>query len=238
MVQALGFTGFSKWMVSTAAHTIVQSSISVLTGGDLGRSILVSFISSATGGLTSDISAAISSNANTQLLLSFGFGGMVGGVTDVIAGGDGWRGAVIGASITAFNHSLHSAEPGNSSTMDECNNCDAGGGNGGGVGAGVGAGLGTALKVGAKALLKRMGKKTLEALPKLDATGKVHGTLPRVKDFAKYSKDELKILLKELRMSVQKRIEVTSRMGRDRGHGQRQGAEQDLIKSLEKYLYK
>ncbi|MET7035709.1 MULTISPECIES: hypothetical protein [Elizabethkingia] len=35
---------------------------------------------------------------------------------------------------------------------------------------------------------------------------------------------------------ARRRIEVTSKMGRDRGHGQRQGAEQDLIKSLEKYL--
>ncbi len=75
-----------------------------------------------------------------------------------------------------------------------------------------------------------------KVLPSLDATGKVHGTLPKVKDLVKYSKEELEILLKELRQSVQKRIEVTSKMGRDRGHGQRQGAEQDLIKSLEKLL--
>lgn len=73
-------------------------------------------------------------------------------------------------------------------------------------------------------------------LPTLDATGKVHGSLPKVADFGKYSKDELRILLKELKQSVQKRIEVTSKMGKDRAHGQRQGAEQDLVKSLEKYL--
>ena len=62
--------------------------------------------------------------------------------------------------------------------------------------------------------------------------------LPKVAHFGKYSKDELQILLKELKQSVSKRIEVTSKMGRDRAHGQRQGAEQDLIKSLEKYLGK
>lgn len=83
---------------------------------------------------------------------------------------------------------------------------------------------------------ERNAAKAVKALPSLDATGKVHGTLPKVQDFGKYSKDELRILLKELKQSVQKRIEVTSKMGRDRGHGQRQGAEQDLIKSLEKYL--
>ena len=73
-------------------------------------------------------------------------------------------------------------------------------------------------------------------LPTLDATGKVHGTLPKVKDFVKYSKEELNILYGELIKSVQKRIKVTTKMGRDRGHGQRQGAEQDLIKSLENFL--
>ncbi|WPO83353.1 RHS repeat-associated core domain-containing protein [Chryseobacterium sp. JJR-5R] len=75
-------------------------------------------------------------------------------------------------------------------------------------------------------------------LPSLDATGKVHGTLPKVKDLINYSKEDLKILLKELKNSVQKRIEVTSQLGRDRPHGQRQGAEQDLIKSIEKHLGK
>jgi RHS repeat-associated protein len=78
--------------------------------------------------------------------------------------------------------------------------------------------------------------KVAPKLPSLDATGKVHGALPKVQDLAKYSKEELKILLKELKLSVQQRIKVTSRLGRDRGHGQRQGAEQDLIKSIEKYL--
>ena len=80
------------------------------------------------------------------------------------------------------------------------------------------------------------GAKLLEELPALDATGKVHGTLPKIKDLFKYSKDELKILRDELRVSVQKRIEVASRMGRDKAHGQRQGAEQELLKFLEKYL--
>jgi len=76
----------------------------------------------------------------------------------------------------------------------------------------------------------------LSQLPKLDATGKVHGVLPKIKDLGKYSKEEIKILYKELKLSVQRRIKVTSRMGRDRAHGQRQGAEQDLIKSIEKFL--
>ena len=73
-------------------------------------------------------------------------------------------------------------------------------------------------------------------LPTIDATGKVHGTLPKVKDLANYSREELRIFLQDLRQSVQKRIKVTSKLGRDRSHGQRQGAEQDLIKSIEKYL--
>ena len=73
-------------------------------------------------------------------------------------------------------------------------------------------------------------------LPSLDATGKVHGDLIDPKDFSKYSPDELKQLNKELKQSVQQRIKKTSELGSDKGHGQRQGAEQDLIKSIEKYL--
>ena len=57
-----------------------------------------------------------------------------------------------------------------------------------------------------------------------------------MKDLVRFSKDELKILVKELKQSVRQRIKVTSRLGRDRAHGQRQGAEQDLIKSIEKHL--
>lgn len=77
-----------------------------------------------------------------------------------------------------------------------------------------------------------------EELPALDVTGKVHGVLPKIKSLGKYSKDELEILLKELKQSVQRRIEEASRLGRDRAHGQRIGAEQDLIKAIEKRLKK
>jgi hypothetical protein len=80
------------------------------------------------------------------------------------------------------------------------------------------------------------GDEAADALTALDATGKVHGTLPKIKDLGRYSKEELEILYQELKQSVQQRIKVTSRLGRDRGHGQRQGAEQDLIKAIEKYL--
>ncbi|MCL9806905.1 hypothetical protein NAT51_15320 [Flavobacterium amniphilum] len=75
-------------------------------------------------------------------------------------------------------------------------------------------------------------------LPSIDRTGKVHGELISPKDFHKYSKEELEVLLNQLKASVQKRIKVTTKLGRDRAHGQRQGAEHDLIKSLEKYLSK
>lgn len=73
-------------------------------------------------------------------------------------------------------------------------------------------------------------------LPTLDRTGKVHGELPRPADLGKYDVDELQVLLDQLRQSVPKRIEVTTAKGRDRQHGQRQGAEQDLITAIEKHL--
>lgn len=78
----------------------------------------------------------------------------------------------------------------------------------------------------------------LKILPSIDATKKVHGALPRVIDLVNFSKDELKILLNELKISSQQRIKVTSRLGRDLTHAERQGAEQNLIKYIEKYLSK
>jgi len=89
--------------------------------------------------------------------------------------------------------------------------------------------------VGDDGVLVHNGKKQCE-LPALDSTGKVHGTLPKPKDFSKYSVDELELLLDELKEGVEKRIDVTSEKGRDRPHGQRQGQEHKLIKQLEKYL--
>jgi hypothetical protein len=49
--------------------------------------------------------------------------------------------------------------------------------------------------------------------------------LPKIKDLSKYTRGELGILLDALKQSVRKRIEVTSRMGRDMAHRQRKGAE-------------
>ncbi len=78
--------------------------------------------------------------------------------------------------------------------------------------------------------------KNAKKLPSLDSTGKVHGDLPTPGDLSKYGREDLRILKTDLEKSVQRRIEVTSKKGRDRGHGQRQGSEQDLIKSIEKHL--
>ncbi|MFH0899440.1 MAG: Hint domain-containing protein, partial [Pseudomonadota bacterium] len=73
-------------------------------------------------------------------------------------------------------------------------------------------------------------------LPTLDRTGKAHGELPRVKDFGDYTADELRQFRGELQQSVQKRIETTSRLGRHKPHGERQAAEQTLIRQIDKYL--
>lgn len=73
-------------------------------------------------------------------------------------------------------------------------------------------------------------------LPALDSTGKVHGKLPNPGDLGKYSSDELRQLQSELRQSVQERIRKTIELGSDRAHGQRQAAEQQLIKQIDKHL--
>jgi len=73
-------------------------------------------------------------------------------------------------------------------------------------------------------------------LPALDSTGKVHGELPKPEDLKNYCPDELTQLKDELKKSVQQRIKKNIELGSDKSHGQRQAAEQQLIKSIEKYL--
>ncbi|WP_437811151.1 RHS repeat-associated core domain-containing protein [Sorangium sp. So ce1078] len=80
------------------------------------------------------------------------------------------------------------------------------------------------------------GTRALPELPKLDATGKVHGKLPQVKDLGRYGADDLIQLRNELQVSVQKRIEVTVKKGSDFGHAERQAAEQQLIRAINKHL--
>jgi RHS repeat-associated protein len=80
------------------------------------------------------------------------------------------------------------------------------------------------------------GSRVLRELPALDSTGKVHGILPSVKDLNRYDADSLVRLRDELKVSVQRRIEVTVQKGSDFGHAERQAAEQQLIKSIEKHL--
>ncbi len=78
--------------------------------------------------------------------------------------------------------------------------------------------------------------RTVKELPVLDSRGKVHGQLPRPKDLGNYGPDDLRRLQEQLRKSVRERIRKTVELGRDRAHGQRQGAEQDLIEAIEKHL--
>ena len=82
---------------------------------------------------------------------------------------------------------------------------------------------------------QKTANKALE-LPKLDSTGKVHGTLPKPQDLKQYNKDELALLRDELKQSVQQRIDKNVQMGSDPGHGERQAAEQQLIKTIDRYL--
>ena len=75
-------------------------------------------------------------------------------------------------------------------------------------------------------------------LPSLDQTGKVHGELPMVEDLGKYSKDDLEQLQAELEQSVETRIQRTIELGSDPAHGQRQAAEQRLIRWISTHLGK
>jgi hypothetical protein len=80
------------------------------------------------------------------------------------------------------------------------------------------------------------GSEESENLPSLDSTGKVHGELPRSEDLDNHSPEDLRKLQDELRQSVGERIRTTEELGPDRGHGQRQGEEQQLIRKIDKHL--
>jgi len=73
-------------------------------------------------------------------------------------------------------------------------------------------------------------------LPSIDATGKVHGELPRIKDLRKYDPEDLEQLLHELRRSVKERLRKTIQAGHDPAHGERMTAEHDLIEAIAQHL--
>ncbi len=73
-------------------------------------------------------------------------------------------------------------------------------------------------------------------MPALDSTGKVHGQLPRPKELKQYSNYELSKLRGKLKQSVQQRIKKNIEHGSHKPHGERQAAEQQLIKSIDKVL--
>jgi RHS repeat-associated protein len=76
----------------------------------------------------------------------------------------------------------------------------------------------------------------MRTLPSIDATGKVHGQLPKVNELSKFSDDELRVLQGQLRQSVPTRIRTIIELGPDKAHGQRLAAEQELLRQIEKYL--
>lgn len=76
--------------------------------------------------------------------------------------------------------------------------------------------------------------KGLKALPTLDGTRKVHGKLPKLRVLHKYSVDELKIFLEELKISVVERGRLNGIKGADYTHGLRAADEHALIREIEK----
>jgi len=73
-------------------------------------------------------------------------------------------------------------------------------------------------------------------LPSLDSTGKVHRQLPRLKDLKNYSNNESSQLRDELKQNVRQRIKKNIEHDSHKPHGERQAAEQQLIKSIDKAL--
>jgi RHS repeat-associated protein len=70
----------------------------------------------------------------------------------------------------------------------------------------------------------------------LDATGRIHGSLPNPNELGRYHPEDLQRLLDGLRQSVQQRIQNTANMGATVGHDARIAEEQQLIQAIERHL--
>lgn len=105
------------------------------------------------------------------------------------------------------------------------------GGGGRGFGGGGRMGRGSSIKQA-----RPMTKYSTRPVPQLDERGKIHGPLPRTQDLPRYSSGDLREMQRNLRLSVKQIIKQRIRLGPDRGHGQRQAAEQRLIKQIDKVL--
>ena len=86
-----------------------------------------------------------------------------------------------------------------------------------------------------------------DGLPVRDNKGKIHtnengnypgspGRLPTAEELKRYSTDELEFFHSELSESVKERIRKNIEYGYDMAHGQRQSAEQTLMKIIEHIL--
>ena len=73
-------------------------------------------------------------------------------------------------------------------------------------------------------------------LPRLDNTGKLHGDLPHIEDLKQLDKNTLKDFRDDLRDSLKRRKDVSRDRGPDPPHSRRETMEQDLLRSIDKFL--
>lgn len=73
-------------------------------------------------------------------------------------------------------------------------------------------------------------------LPEIDSTGKLHGDLPHIKDLKNLDKGTLGDLRDDLKNSLKRRKQVSKDLGPDAAHSRREAGEEDLLKSLDKFL--
>lgn len=109
------------------------------------------------------------------------------------------------------------------------------------VGEFIRSGGGSSGEMAAETMVRNLAAKQEEEaerpeLPARDNTGKVHGDLPTPADLREYPTEELEHFQQELQGSVGERIKATSQLGPDKKHGERQAAEQRLIKQIDKII--
>lgn len=69
-----------------------------------------------------------------------------------------------------------------------------------------------------------------------DVTGRIHGTLPRLRDLARLSRDQLEIAAAELRGSIAARRQNIIDLGEQGGHGARLSQERQILREIDRLL--
>lgn len=93
-------------LLQATAHGIAQGTLSLMQGADLSAAGMAAITGFVTSGVMSGLTR-IAPSINESIGASMITGGVVGGVSSKLAGGNFWQGAAVGAIVAGLNHAMH-----------------------------------------------------------------------------------------------------------------------------------